>query len=170
MPRRVFASVIIVTLLILVCHTVIAGDVHSTGHNSVDAREIRWGGSSKYSSCRDAAIASWNALGSVNIAPDDIWHVEDLTFTDAYSPGAYEAGQYIWTPIGSDEIYINNFYLDSYLEDYRRNVFGHELGHALGIGDHDSASYRNNLLMYYVVSFISEPEPHDIDDYYALWP
>jgi hypothetical protein len=62
--------------------TAFAADTHSLGYSSVDAGEIRWGGSAKYSTGLTTAISRWNGLGLVNIAPDIFWTIEDLTFKD----------------------------------------------------------------------------------------
>jgi len=152
-----------------VSNAIFAADIHSLGVHSVDAREIRWGGTNKYSTNRSAAIAAWNALGKVSIVPDDFWHIEDPTFYDAYNPNMLIAGQWIHIGLGSDTITVNNYWLDMYSPADRTCVFAHELGHALGIGDHESGNYANTL-MYYRVSGITAPQAHDQADYFALWP
>jgi len=169
MKSRKIRFLLLLTFALLVLSlTAVAADVHSLGYNSVDANEIRWGGSNYYSSNRTTAIANWNSLNHINIAPDDAWHVEDLTFSDVNLSDVTWTGRYTHTPIGADKIEINNYYLNSDGDPERTNTFLHELGHALGIGDHDSSQY-SSIAMYYVQTSITSPQSHDIVDYNNLW-
>ena len=159
----IFFSILI---LLSVGSSVYATDVHSLGYSSVDESEIRWEASNWYSSNRTTAISNWNNLNPIDILPDTIWSVNDLTFTDVNRSDVVWAGQYYYYPYLADAIQVNNYYLDGYSSDQRTMVFAHELGHALGIGDHTSSS---DILMYYSVTSITTPQSHDIADYNALW-
>ncbi len=55
---------------------------HFTGTDSVDGREIRYEDYTRFDEARLWAIQSWNALGSVKIAPDKWNTVTDLEFRD----------------------------------------------------------------------------------------
>lgn len=129
------------------------------------SKEIRWGGSTTYSNAWDAATSTWNALGAVNIAPDDIWHWEDLTLSDVTLSDVVWAGQY--DPNGNDSLKFNTFWMDSFTDGMKQNVVIHELGHALGLGH----SYLGNT-MYLEVSpsnVTTTLGNQDITDYNYCW-
>jgi hypothetical protein len=63
----------LVALSLLLTSASVAHAAHYLlGKSSVDELEIRWGGSTTYSTQWTAAIATWNARGGVNIAPDTL--------------------------------------------------------------------------------------------------
>lgn len=51
-------------------------------YSAVDSREIRWSGSTTYSTAWYAGIYTWNQLGKINIAPDTWLTVADLKISD----------------------------------------------------------------------------------------
>ena len=55
---------------------------HFLGYSAVDGMEIRYGGSTQYTTAQSHSFSKWNDLGKVNIAPDTTWTVEDLTYSD----------------------------------------------------------------------------------------
>jgi len=67
-------------LALLVTLSASAVHAHFTGRSAVDSGEIRWDGSTTYTSARDFGISVWNSLGSIDILPDNVWVVEDLTY------------------------------------------------------------------------------------------
>lgn len=163
--KRLISICLAVCLTLAFSATAYASDVHSTGNSFVDDGEIRWTANNWYSSNRDAAISNWNNLGLIGIVPDTIWSIADVDFTDVYRSDVAWAGitYYLY-----DSIQVNNFYLDKSDSDSRTNVFAHEIGHGLGIGDHDSSMYQG-CLMYWRVQTVTTPQLHDIADYTALW-
>ena len=165
--RRITIFFSILMLLLLEGSLTFATDTHTTGHSSVDGTEIRYESDSWYSSNRDAAITNWNSLNPIDILPDTIWSITDVTIWDRYDPDVDWAGIFSWISV-PDGILINNYWLDQYSSDQRTDVFAHELGHALGLGDHESSTY-NQTLMYFEVNGITTPQSHDIADYNSLW-
>ncbi len=171
----VLTMVMVITSLLGVT-LVFAGstDGHFNDNNAVDDYEIRWGGSTKYSTQWSYGISTWNALGEINIAPDTFWTYQDLTVRDVYSADADWAGLYDYDWIGSDELYLNKHYLDDDLsilpwawqDATIKNVILHELGHALGL-DH---SHSGNI-MHDTVNLKTSLGPIDKYDYNnnTLW-
>lgn len=136
---------------------------HFLGYSAVDSGEIRCGSSTTYSTQWSAAISTWNALGVINIAPDTIFTLEDLTVSDIYEPGSGWTGLY--TPsAGADDIELNTYYLSGDTNAERKNTATHELGHALGLAHSDSGQ-----IMYSVQTSQTALGDHDIDDYYTLY-
>lgn len=133
------------------------------GYSSVDDREIRWGGSTKYSSEWNSSISTWNALGEINIAPDTIWTIEDLTVDDVYRSDVQWTGRWIYS-VGADELELNEYYLDNSTTNQKKNTITHELGHSLGLAH----SYSGNI-MYYVQTSQTSLGSQDISDYDYLW-
>ena len=136
---------------------------HFVGYSSVDEWEIRWGGLTQYSNEWNAGIATWNALGLVNIAPDTIFTIEDLTVIDVNLSDVPWVGE--WDPNSSpNTIKLNTFYLYNDSPQEKQNVITHELGHALGL---DHSPYGN--IMYYTQTNLIALGTHDIWDYNAIY-
>lgn len=160
--KRLVSIGLAICLTLAFSATAYAADIHSLGYSSVDNGEIRWDASNWYSSNRTTAISNWNNLDPINILPDTVWSVTDILFTDVNRSDVTWAGKYYYS---SGAIQVNNYYLDQYNNDDRTNVFAHEIGHALGIGDHTNTI----CLMFESVTGITTPQSHDIADYNALW-
>lgn len=138
---------------------------HFLGYDSVDAGEIRYGSSTIYTTARSHAVSTWNTLGSINIAADTATTYEDVTFLDASRSDVSWDGLYTNTD-GSDEIYLNKYYLSGYTSTQQKAVAAHELGHALGLAH----SYSPNLMNpCSTCSGVTTPQSHDRSDYYSLW-
>lgn len=134
-----------------------------TGTDSVDGDEIRWGGSTAYSTAWNFGISLWNTLDPIDIEPDTIWTIEDLTVADTSQPllgwyGAYDPG--------SDYIYFNSYStrMPSLTTSQQKNIAAHELGHALGLGHH---SINNNVMD--DTDFHTSIGSQDEYDYDYLW-
>jgi hypothetical protein len=164
MKKHILLVIGVMTTLILPA-SAFAG--HFSGISSVDAKEIRYEGSTKYNDAKDWAIDQWNALGKVKIAPDTWWTYADVKWADITIATRRWGAVWVNVP-GTDYLYMNDDYLPSASDFMRRLVAAHEMGHALGIDDHYEDSY-SNILMYYAVSSANTPQSHDIDDYNSLW-
>lgn len=142
--------------------------VHFTGYDSVDGTEIRFDDHTSYDVARSWAATQWNALGAINIAPDTIYTISDLDWQDVNRSDVAWNGAY--SPSGV--IYLNSHFLAAYTEFQRSAIATHELGHALGLGDHSLSDYASQkIIMYYcsLCSGVNTPQSHDKSDYNSLW-
>lgn len=134
------------------------------GYSSVDAGEIRWGGSTTYSTQWNGAIGTWNALSNgVNIAPDTAWTYEDLRVSDVNRSYVTWTGQYTRSA-GTDNLRLNRYYLNNNTNAQRQNTATHELGHALGLAHSISGN-----VMYYAQTSQTSLGTQDVTDYTFLW-
>lgn len=136
---------------------------HFTGNNSVDGDEIRWGGSTTYSTAWNGGISLWNGLNPIDILPDSYFTIEDLTIADTSQP---LLGWYAAYDPSNDYIYFNTYStrMPSLSSSQKKNIAAHELGHALGLGHH---SISNNVMD--DTSFYTSIGTHDESDYDYLW-
>lgn len=133
-----------------------------SGQDSVDSNEIRWGGTTQYTWERDDAINTWNVENPVNIAPDTVWTIQDLTFSDV------NCGCYAWYGSwqqngGADSLFLNRANMQYLTYNERRHVVTHEMGHALGLAH----SVSGNVM--YSGAFQYSLGAQDIYDYHYLW-
>lgn len=143
----------------------ITASAHFLGFSAVDEMEIRYGGSTQYTTAQSHSFSTWNALGKVNIAPDTIWTWEDLTYGDYYDSSTGTYGYYTYNPYDSDIIKFNQYWFNQIPTDYQKKTAMHELGHALGL-DH---SYNPNVMVSGPRSY-TQLGSHDIEDYNTLYP
>lgn len=66
----------------------------------------------------------------MNIAPDIVSTVEDLTIRDIYNSGGQFTGRLV-PKTGADLLELNTYYLANNTNVRRQNTITHELGHAL---------------------------------------
>lgn len=143
----------------------ITASAHFQGYSAVDEMEIRYGGSTQYTTAQSHSFNTWNALGKVNIAPDTIWTYEDLTYSDYYDSNTDTSGYYDFNPYGSDDIKFNKYWFDQFTTDEQKHTALHELGHALGLAHSD---YPNVMVLgRYSLTQLGS---HDIEDYNWLYP
>ncbi len=156
-----WSIVSLMTLLLMGAAMSAQATNYVSGQSSVDSGEIRWGGSTQYTWERDDAILTWNNENPINIAPDTVWTVEDLTFSDV-NCGCYPWSG-AWQPnTGADSLFLNLAYMPSNY-DNRRHVVTHELGHALGLAHSVSGNVMYNSAYQYTLG------SQDLTDYHYLW-
>lgn len=161
---RTKAVLVLITMLIISSISISSASVFLTGVSAVDNGEIRYGGSTQYTTARTYSINTWNGLGEVNIAPDTIYTVEDLNYGDYYDSDTTAAGYYQPTSVGADRLRFNRYYLDNYTDAKKKNVALHELGHALGL-----AHSTTGNVMYSKVAGTTLLGYNDIDSYNYLY-
>jgi len=131
--------------------------------------EIRWDGATQYDTAWSNAINTWNDESDVLIAPDDFFHVEDLTVSDVYDDDVrwtahYEDYSTPNYPPWTDYIQLNEYFLEDNTDTQRQNTCTHELGHSLLL-DH---SYIGNV-MYFEQTDQTILGTQDYSDYHSLW-
>lgn len=162
MKNKIFVVGVFVLTFLASASTAYAVN-YTLGYSAVDEREIRWGGGTRYGVQWTAAIATWNARGRVNIAPDTVLTYEDLRVSDVNLPNVQWTGMYT-NSRGTDTLKVNTGVLVNGTNDQRQNTLTHELGHALGLAH----SVANNI-MYFEQSSRKALGAQDIIDYQFLW-
>lgn len=142
MKKIIFWLALLLPLLII---NTVFGINYILSSNSVDTswglKEIRWWGSTKYTSEWSSVVSSWNSYGIVNIAPDIASTYEDLNIADVYAANVVRSGRQ-WVSIWVDNIELNKWYMDgyssvgAYTSSQKKHNIGHELGHALWLQHH----------------------------------
>ncbi|MBN8193406.1 hypothetical protein JI667_14745 [Bacillus sp. NTK074B] len=142
------------------------GSDHQSIFDSVDGGEIRWGGTTKYSSYVSTSHTVWENVGRIDFAKDTATTIQDLTYDDVYTTeGIYGR----WTPLaGADKLIFNDRLLQNASSFVKNHVAAHEAGHALGIKDHGDSKY-NGILMSAKKMEVATPQSHDKSDYNSRW-
>jgi hypothetical protein len=164
MKKKLLALGMFVFTFFAVTSTAYAVQHYTLGYSAVDEREIRWNGGSAYPVELRNSIATWNALGRVNIAPDTIWTYEDLRISDGNFVDAPWTGKYTYIRLGTDKLEFNRAFLVNDSDAERQNTITHEFGHALGLAH----STDGNMMQRFQDSF-TNLRAQDISDYRFLW-
>ncbi|MEA3248765.1 MAG: M43 family zinc metalloprotease [Patescibacteria group bacterium] len=130
---------------------------------SVDDDEIRWDGSTTYSSNWSSAVSTWNAEDPVVISQNATG--KDLGISDIDNENYEWYAKWYHYPEAVDVILFNEFHMEDLTsEDEKDRVATHELGHALGL----SHSFSGNVMDETVTS-VSSLGSFDLFTYYYLW-
>ena len=162
MRKKLLIIVGILALSIATMGTAYAAN-YVLGYSAVDGDEIRWGGSTTYSTQWNSGVSTWNALDPITIAADTASTYEDLTISDTSKSSVTWAGQYS-NSSGADTIKFNSYYMSGYTSSKKQNVTTHELGHALGLAHSTSSN-----IMYTYVATRTSLGTQDKADYHYLW-
>jgi hypothetical protein len=162
--KETFSALVFGAIALTLLFMPVGASAHFLGYDSVDDGEIRYGDETGYNNAISHARSQWNAVGRINIAPDDGWVYEDVTYISTTRNDVYWAGLYTNTS-GSDEIYFNKKYMVPY-GDRKEEIVGiHETGHALGLAH----SYAGQVMATYVDQMAHTPQSHDKSDYQRKW-
>ncbi len=137
---------------------------HTSSFNSVTGSDIRWGGSTTYSSQWNSAVSTWNGQDPIDILPDKWWTFVDVVLSDVDDSSVSWAGLYTHNSTLDDTIKLNIDVLENNTSAEVQHTATHELGHALGLA-HSTA----DNVMYYQQSSQTALGTHDISDYDYLW-
>lgn len=166
MKKKILITSTMMFVFLISASAVNAVNHYLLGYSAVDGGEIRWGGSTTYSTQWNGAVSTWNSLKKINIAPDNVWTYQDLTISDVNrSDGDWATRTGLYThSIGSDNLQFNKYNLNDDTSSQKQNTTSHELGHALGLAH----SFYGNLL-YNVQTSQTSLGSQDRSDYGYLW-
>jgi hypothetical protein len=148
--------------------TTSSGWTKAPGYNAVNsARQLRYSGTTKYSSNLNAAVGTWNGQNRVALTSvaAGAGNGATLLVDDYNEPGSKVVAFYrnVTEPY-VDLLRFNDAYMSGYGTDLRTNVATHELGHALGLGHSCS-----NQVMGPFASNITTLGDIDKDSYQNYW-
>ncbi|MDR2945074.1 MAG: matrixin family metalloprotease [Methanosarcinales archaeon] len=151
-------AVLLVCLLLMTLVIPALGAISSVQwwHMVDSGKHLDWAGSTKYQSDFNSSVSTWNAYKSGVIRKDSILYVKDATISDErWINGT--AGE----TNGNDKtIKFNLNKMDTMNQNQRRNLYTHELGHALGL-DHNQVGD----VMYYISSSVYSLSANDKASY-----
>lgn len=144
---------------------------HFIGADSVDSGEIRYEDQTQWDGAKQHSIDTWNnCCNPIDILKDDAFHISDLEIKD-YSENDGLCGKWR-SNSGADDMWLNNSYFNSATTDEKAACAAHEMGHALGMGDHTDSTWNDVLMDSCPVCkdpMVKNPQTHDKGDYNQLW-
>lgn len=163
----------IIIFLALICFVswVFAASNYTWEYSSVDWWEVRWEGSTTYSTQLSNAINTWNNYWHTDFKPDNALTFEDLTIMDINSSSSpyYWKYSYYGSMFASDELKINTAsnWMWKLNSKQKENVIAHELGHSLWL-DH---SYAWNIMLWaWTIEERTTLWSQDKSSYNTKWP
>ena len=141
-------NIIIFLSLMCIVTGVFAANNYTWEYSSVDDGEVRWWGSTTYSTQLSNAMTTWNNYWHTDFKPDSILTFEDLTIMDINSSSSlyYWKYSYYGALFASDELRVNTHsnWMWGLSNAQRENMLAHELGHSLWL----THSYANNVMLW----------------------
>lgn len=144
--KRKVKSFLIFTLFLLFVNWVYAVN-YILPNNSVDAWEIRWWGTTKYTTQWNNAISMWHNYWVIDILPDTLLTYEDLRVSDVNITNVTWAWVHTWSLLWTDTLKLNTYFLDwlsyawTFSSSNKQHTIWHELWHALWL-DHHNISWN----------------------------
>jgi len=127
---RVFGLILAFSMLFSSSSTAFAATSSIMSWHLVDSgKHLDWGGSTYYQSLFESMVTVWNNYKAGVIRKDGITTIQDVTIRDYENSSAGEVG--LTWPNGIME--FNLSHMVNLTDAKRKNVYVHELGHALGL-------------------------------------
>lgn len=121
------------------------------------------------------AVADWNAADTPVCFVYSFYYYDVLCMDD-YVPGVTWDGFYYlypWSgPIERADLILNTKYTDVYPSGWKKSIAGHELGHALGLGEMertDRVLMNWHSVFRYAIYQINTPQQDDINGVNAIY-
>lgn len=161
--------------LIMLLPTVALGSHQTTTHllwpndDAVTYGKTNYTDYTAYDMAKTHSDNVWSALGKVDIHPYVQGETGGITleFLDYTSTTDGLCGYEYNQPVA--RLRLNTAYMDPADDWNEKSCAAHEMGHAMGLGDH-GGEYQSNALMYGHVGRFTAPMQHDKDDFYTRWP
>ena len=165
--RILSVTSIFLVYILLFCVSAYAQDNHFNKNSCVSNAAISYNGSATYAGYFSTAVQRWNNLGRVTIyySPSNLTNLMIQNVSDA---NVTWLGLYTRPSGQMATIKYNNHILKNQSAQQIRGVYTHELGHALGLGDHRSDYYIGIMMYGYVGSYPENLKSHDISDYNSI--
>lgn len=142
---------------------IIRSDADDNGNRVISVRDL-----TRYDGTRRWAISKWSARERVRFVYTNSTARAELSFDDYRKRNRTIA---YYRPFrGRDVIRFNAYNMDRFGIRNKRWAGTHELGHALGLGDHYDKSRYGRIVMFGYNNQVQTPQPHDKHDYRRRWP
>jgi hypothetical protein len=129
----------------------------------------------KYELAVMSAADAWREANVINVYAKPYTHdgeAADLYVDDYMELDGILAHYACAGAVGAaDWVWLNDFHLGEREFPEWQAVLTHELGHALSLGDHYEAQWRDQSVMWYVLeaNYFTAPQEHDVDDLRFRW-